>query len=36
MNKQSEVNKEAWSYRANEYWISDLGQPDEVAKDMLK
>lgn len=36
MNKQSQVNKEAWSYRANEFWISDIGQPYDVAKDMLK
>lgn len=36
MNKQSEMNKKAWSYRADEFWIKELGQPREVAKDMLK
>ncbi|SHI82299.1 Methyltransferase domain-containing protein [Clostridium amylolyticum] len=36
MNRQGEANKEAWSYRAYEYWINDLGVPSEVSRDMLK
>lgn len=36
MNKQSQANKEAWSYRAYEFWTSNLGFPDEVAKDMIR
>lgn len=35
MTTQSEVNKTAWSYKAYEFWINDLGQPTDVAKDML-
>lgn len=34
MNKQSEKNKEAWSYNAYEACIRNIGQPNEVAKDM--
>lgn len=36
MNKQSQVNKKAWSYKANEFWRNNLGAPTDVAKDMLK
>lgn len=35
MNKQSELNRKAWSYRANEFWNNELGQPLVVANDML-
>ncbi|WDV46862.1 class I SAM-dependent methyltransferase [Clostridiaceae bacterium M8S5] len=36
MNNQSKTNKEAWSHRAKEFWIKDLGEPQTVAKDMTK
>jgi ubiquinone/menaquinone biosynthesis C-methylase UbiE len=36
MNKQGEVNKEAWSYRAYEFWVNRLGLPNDVAKDMIR
>lgn len=36
MHKQSAINKEAWSYRANEFWLNNLGTPSEVAKNMLE
>ncbi|MGG7162473.1 class I SAM-dependent methyltransferase [Clostridium ihumii] len=35
MKKQSDINKRAWNYRANEHWIKDLGNPDKVAIDMV-
>ena len=35
MNKQSDMNKKAWSYKAEEFWHKHLGQPEQVAKDML-
>jgi 2-polyprenyl-3-methyl-5-hydroxy-6-metoxy-1,4-benzoquinol methylase len=36
MNEQSQTNKEAWSYRAYEFWKKNLGLPGDVAKDMIK
>lgn len=36
MNKQSEINKKAWSYRAYEFWKNNMGLPTVVAQDMLK
>ncbi|WP_055667008.1 class I SAM-dependent methyltransferase [Desnuesiella massiliensis] len=36
MNEQSIANKEAWSYRAYEFWTSNLGVSNKVAKDMIK
>lgn len=36
MNNQSEINKKAWSYKAYEYWMNDLGLPNDVAKDMIR
>lgn len=35
MNKQSEMNKTAWSYRAYEFWIKQLGLPRDLAEDMV-
>lgn len=31
MNNQSRANKEAWSYRAYEFWTNNVGLPNEVA-----
>ncbi|MBU3157670.1 class I SAM-dependent methyltransferase [Clostridium estertheticum] len=36
MNKQGEVNKKAWSYRAYELWVNKFGLPKDVAKDMIR
>jgi len=36
MNNQSRANKEAWSYRAYEFWTNNVGLPNEVAKDMMR
>lgn len=36
MNNQSETNKKAWSYKAYEFWINELGLPGDVSKDMMK
>lgn len=36
MNSQSETNKKAWSYKAYEFWMNELGSPSDVAKDMIK
>jgi 2-polyprenyl-3-methyl-5-hydroxy-6-metoxy-1,4-benzoquinol methylase len=36
MNNQSEMNKKAWSYKAYEFWIQQLGLPEELSKDMIK
>jgi SAM-dependent methyltransferase len=36
MKKQSEMNKEAWSYRAYEFWMKELGLPEDLARNMLK
>ncbi|MEJ6949973.1 class I SAM-dependent methyltransferase [Natronospora cellulosivora (SeqCode)] len=36
MNKQSKMNKKAWSYKSYEFWRDHIGSPEEVAKDMLK
>jgi len=35
MDKMSHQNKEAWSYNAYEFWINELGSPDDVAKSMI-
>lgn len=34
MKKQSEQNKEAWNYKAHEFWNNQLGDPEIVAEDM--
>lgn len=36
MNKQSKVNKIAWSYRAYEFWTKYNGKPADVAQDMIE
>ncbi|QUI24206.1 class I SAM-dependent methyltransferase [Vallitalea pronyensis] len=36
MNKQSKINKKAWSYRATEFWSNKLGKPSQAAKDMIE
>lgn len=36
MDKQSEQNKQAWNYRAHEFWLKELGDPKSLARDMLK
>jgi ubiquinone/menaquinone biosynthesis C-methylase UbiE len=36
MKNQSEKNKKAWSFRAYEFWMNELGSPSNVAKDMIK
>lgn len=36
MNKQSQLNKEAWTYKSYEFWMNELGLPSDVAKDMIK
>lgn len=36
MNNQSETNKKAWSYKAYDFWMKDLGLPRDVAKDMMQ
>ena len=35
MNKQSEMNKTAWSYRAYEFWVKELGLPKDLAREMV-
>lgn len=30
------MNKKAWSHKAYEFWVNELGKPDQVAKNMLK
>lgn len=36
MNSQSETNKKAWSYKAYDFWNTELGLPVDVAEDMVK
>ena len=36
MNKQSEINKKAWEYRAYEYWLKNDGLPEERAKIIME
>lgn len=36
MNNQSQANKEAWSYKAYDFWMSQLGSPNEIAKEMIQ
>ena len=36
MNRQSETNKKAWSYKAYDFWNTELGLPVDVAEDMVK
>lgn len=36
MNKQSRINKNAWEYRAYEFWNRRDGSPNEKAKEILK
>jgi ubiquinone/menaquinone biosynthesis C-methylase UbiE len=36
MNNQSEVNKAAWSYKAYEFWMNQLGPPKDAAQDMIR
>lgn len=33
MSKQSQANKEAWSYRAYEFWIKNCGLPSDKARE---
>lgn len=36
MEVQSGMNEKAWSYRACEFWMKELGLPGDIAKDMVK
>ncbi|MDT8719542.1 class I SAM-dependent methyltransferase [Clostridium sp. 19966] len=36
MEKQSETNKEAWSYKAYEFWTNNLGSPAGFAQELKK
>ncbi|MFL0269318.1 class I SAM-dependent methyltransferase [Candidatus Clostridium radicumherbarum] len=36
MNIQSDTNKKAWSYKAYEFWINNIGSPLDLAVDMKK
>lgn len=36
MNEQSVINKEAWEYRAYEYWLKNDGLPEERAKIIIE
>lgn len=35
MTNQSKVNEKAWSHKAYDYWIKDLGSPKDIAHDIL-
>ena len=36
MNKQSHMNKQAWEYRAYEFWCKRDGTPSEKSIEILK
>lgn len=35
MNKQSDINNKAWSQKTFEAWKNFLGEPADVAEDMI-
>ena len=35
MDKISHQNKKAWSYNAYDFWVKELGRPEELAIEMI-